>query len=114
MRLSAALAQVRRDDRSEVVHQAAYCLVRNDNSSLGEQILDMAKAKREPEIKPDRMMDALRREPISGVTYFLMLSGYAAFNGPGKLRGDVTLPFRWLALKVQNARNHRMPARIDV
>src|ERR1700758_4861665 len=70
MRLGTALAQFRCNDRSEMIHPASDCLVRNCNSALGEQILDVAKAEREPEIEPDRLVDDLRREPISGVADF--------------------------------------------
>src|ERR1700687_2070678 len=67
MRLGTALAQFRCNDRSEMIHPASDCLVRNCNSALGEQILDVTKAEREPEIEPGRLVDDLRREPVSGV-----------------------------------------------
>src|SRR6478672_4310644 len=70
MRLGTALAQFRCNDRSEMIYPASDCLVRNCNSALGEQILDVTKAEREPEIEPDRLVDDLRREPISGVADF--------------------------------------------
>src|SRR5208337_3048911 len=44
--------------------------VRNYNSALREQIFDVTKAEREPEIEPDRLMNDFRREPISGVADF--------------------------------------------
>src|SRR5271166_2330660 len=65
-----ALAQMRCDDRPEMIHPASDCLVRNCNPALGEQIFDVTKAKREPEIEPDRLVNYLRREPISGVADF--------------------------------------------
>jgi hypothetical protein len=34
------------------------------------QILDVTKAEGEPEIEPDRLVNDLRREPISGVVDF--------------------------------------------
>ena len=55
---------------SEVVHPAAHGLVRDRDPALGEQILDVAKAEREPEIEPNRLMYDLRRESISGVADF--------------------------------------------
>jgi len=58
------------DHRSEVVHPAADRLVRDHNSALGEQILDVAEAEREPQIKPNRLMYDLRREPISSIADF--------------------------------------------
>src|SRR5271154_827298 len=49
---------------------ASDSFVRNCNSALGEQILDVTKVERETEIEPDRLVNDLRREPISGVTDF--------------------------------------------
>ena len=67
MRLRAALAQLRGDDRPEVVHPASDYFVGNCNSAVREPILDVTKAECEPEIEPDRLIDDLRREPISRV-----------------------------------------------
>src|SRR5260370_19145668 len=54
----------------EMIHPASDCFVRNCNSALREQIFDVTKAEREPEIEPDRLVNDLRREPISGVADF--------------------------------------------
>ena len=70
MRFGTALAQFRCNDRPEMIYPASDCLVRNCNSALDEQILDVTKAKREPEIEPDRLVNDLRREPISGIADF--------------------------------------------
>ncbi len=64
MRFGTALAQFRRYDRPEMIYQASDCLVRNCNSALGEQILDVTIAEREPEIEPDRLVNDLRRADI--------------------------------------------------
>ena len=64
MRNSAAMI------RSEMIHPTSDCFVRNCNFALREQIFDVSKAEREPEIEPDRLVNDLRREPISGVTDF--------------------------------------------
>src|SRR5271155_342505 len=56
--------------RPEMIHPASDCFVRNCNSALREQIFDVTKAEREPEIKPDRLVNDLRREPISGIADF--------------------------------------------
>jgi len=68
-----------------MIHPASDCFIRNYNSALREQILDVTKDKREPEIEPDRLVNDLRREPISGVADFVMLFGYQAAD-------DVTTP----------------------
>ncbi len=70
VRLRAALAQAPSDHRPEVVHLAADRLVRDRDPALSEQILDVTKAEREPEIESDRLMYDLRREPISSVADF--------------------------------------------
>src|SRR6267154_4995444 len=70
VRLGTALAQFRCNDRPEMIHPASDCLVRNCNSALREQVLDVAKAEGEPEIEPDRMVNDLWREPISGIADF--------------------------------------------
>src|SRR5208283_5095070 len=85
MRFGTALAQFRCNDRPEMIHPASDCFVRNYNSALREQILDVTKAKREPEIKPDRLVNDLRREPISGVADFRHALCYQAAD-------DVTTP----------------------
>jgi hypothetical protein len=43
-----------------------------------QQIFDVAKAQGEPKIEPDRLMNDLRREPISVVADFLHRPGYRA------------------------------------
>ena len=63
MRSGTALAQFRCYDRPEMIHPASDCFVRNCNSALREQILDVTIAEREPEIEPDRLVNDLRREP---------------------------------------------------
>src|SRR5208282_3458351 len=70
MRFGTALAQFRCNDRSEMIHPASDCFVRYCNSALREQILVVTKAEREPEIEPDRLVNDLRKEPISGVADF--------------------------------------------
>src|SRR5208282_6693787 len=70
VRLGTALPQFRCNDRSEMIHPASDCLVRNCNSALREQVLDVAKAEGEPEIEPDRLANDLRWKSISGVADF--------------------------------------------
>src|SRR3984957_9325611 len=77
MRFRTALAQMRGDHRPEVVHPAAHGLVRDRDPALRKQILDVTKAEREPEIEPNRLINDLWREPISGVAYFLIPSATA-------------------------------------
>src|SRR5271156_4421407 len=53
-----------------MIHPASDCLVRNCNSALREQILDITEAEGEPEIEPDRLVNDLRWEAIPGVADF--------------------------------------------
>jgi hypothetical protein len=50
VRLRAALAQLRCNHRSEIIHPAAHGLVGDRDPALSQQILDVAKAEGEPEI----------------------------------------------------------------
>ena len=87
MRFGTALSQFRCNDRPEMIYPASDCLVRNYNSALREQILDVTIAKREPEIEPDRLV-------------FVMLFGYQAADAmtmPAELKRryrDITLEDR--------------------
>jgi hypothetical protein len=63
--LGAASAQVCCDDRPEMVHPASDRLIRDRDSTFREQIFDIAEAQCEPEIEPDRLLNNLRREPVS-------------------------------------------------
>ena len=60
VRLRAALAQLRGNHRSEIIHPAAHGFIRDRDPALSQQILD---AEGEPEIEPDRVINDLRREP---------------------------------------------------
>ena len=70
MWLGPALSQVRCDDRPEMIHPASDCLVGDRNSTLSEQIFDVAKAQREPKIEPNRLLNDLGREPVPSVADF--------------------------------------------
>jgi hypothetical protein len=69
----------------KVVRPAVHALVRDRDPALGEQILAVAKAEREPEIEPDRLMYDLSLEPISGVADFPHTLGYSALRTSNKL-----------------------------
>src|ERR1700693_5896315 len=86
MRFRTALAQMRGDHRPEVVYPAAHGLVRDRDPALRQQILDVTKAEREPEIEPNRPMYDLGREPISGVADFPHTLGYSAYLHPTSCR----------------------------
>src|SRR5450631_1340127 len=78
VRLWPALAQVGSDRRPEVVHPASNRLVGDREPAFREQILDVAEAQSEPEIKPNRVLDDLWREMVPAVTDLAHPPGYRA------------------------------------
>jgi hypothetical protein len=61
-----------------MVHPTPDGLVGDRNPTLRQQILDIAQAQSEPEIKPNRPLNDLGRESISVVADFLHRFGYRA------------------------------------
>ena len=61
MRLRPAFAKIGRDHGSKMVHPAAHRLIGNQDPTLSQQILDVAEAQGEPDIKPDRRDSKSRR-----------------------------------------------------
>jgi hypothetical protein len=61
-----------------MVHPTPDGLGGNRNPTLRRQILDIAQAQSEPEIKPNRPLNDLWRESISVVADFLHRFGYRA------------------------------------
>jgi hypothetical protein len=49
-----------RNNRPEMFQPASDCFVRHCNSALREQILDVTKAKREPDVESDRLANDFR------------------------------------------------------
>jgi hypothetical protein len=62
MRLRPAFAKIGRDHGSKMVHPAAHRLIGNQDPTLSQQILDVAEAQGEPDIKPDRLLDNFGRK----------------------------------------------------
>ena len=80
--------------------------VRDRDAALREQILNVTKAQREPEIEPNRLMYHLGREPISGVADF----PHASATAPTYIQqaaAGVTKP-TIVALRGDNASPHTM------
>jgi hypothetical protein len=96
VRLGMALPQFRCNDRPEMIHPASDCFVRNCNSALREQVLDVAKAEGEPEIKPDRLVNDLRWEQISGIADFRHV-----LRLPSRRRRDNALAGHGVSLRIE-------------
>jgi hypothetical protein len=58
-------AQIRRDQRAELVRPAPHSFATDFNAALGQQLLDVSNAQREPEIKPNCVPDHIRRKPVT-------------------------------------------------
>jgi len=50
-----------------MVYPAALGLVGDQDPPLSQQILDVAEAQGEPDIKPDRLLDNLGREAVAAI-----------------------------------------------
>jgi hypothetical protein len=64
MWLRPEFAKIGRDLESEMVYPAAHGLVGHHDAAFRRQILDVAEAQGEPDIKPDRLLDDFGREPV--------------------------------------------------
>jgi len=62
IRFGPRVSQISRDRRTKLQDPAADGLVADAQASRSEQILDVAVAQGEPQIKPDRVLDDRRRE----------------------------------------------------
>src|ERR1700738_2862736 len=67
----AGVCAVRCDHRPEMVHPAAHRLIGDQDAAFRQQIFDVARAQREPNIEPDRLLDDFGREPVPLEAYFL-------------------------------------------
>ena len=74
--LRSALAQVCSDQWPKVVHPAPDRLVGDRDAAFGEQILYISKAQGEPKVEPYRLLDDLRRKPVTTVADFRHSLGY--------------------------------------
>jgi hypothetical protein len=62
-----ALPQVPPDHGAEFQHPAPHRLIGDIEPAFGEELLHVAVAQGEPEIKPNRMLDDRRREAMSAI-----------------------------------------------
>src|SRR5271169_6158586 len=86
MQFGAAFSQLCGNRWPEMIDPTADCLVRNDNSALREQILDVAEAQREPYIEPNRLLNDLGRETVSGAADFRHFPWLPCLQGASKPR----------------------------
>src|SRR5271169_2366229 len=75
-----------------MVHPAPNRLVRRRHSAFGQQILDVAQAESESEVKPYCSLNDLRRETIPGVADLVHLRGTTRPSRTPQARSAVTMP----------------------
>jgi hypothetical protein len=85
-----------------MVHPTPNRLVRHRNSTLGQQIFDVAQAECEPEVEPNRLLNDLGRESIPSVADLVHPRGATRPPTPPQARSAVTMP---LDVLVQSKRN---------
>ncbi len=93
--LRPALAQVSSDQWPKVVHPAPYRLVGDSDAAFGEQILYISKAQGEPKVEPYRLLDDLRRKPVTTVTDFVIHLA-TGLSRRAQAANAVTMPWRAL------------------
>ena len=89
-----------------MVHPASHGLIGHQDLTLSKQILDVAEAQGEPDVKPDRLLDDFGREAVAAIADLGHHRRLRLTVTDGKPNGDVTMPsryFRALAL----GRTHR-------
>jgi hypothetical protein len=66
--------------RTELMTPLPDRLIRDDDSSLGQKILDVSKTQAEAMVSPDRIADDLARETIAGVTRLIAFHNHQLFR----------------------------------
>src|SRR5271166_5076358 len=87
-----------------MVHPTPNGLVRHPHSAFRQQILDVAQAEGEPEVKPDRLLNDLGRETIPAVADLVHPRGATRQTTTPQARSAVTMPHDYISLFVDMAR----------
>src|SRR5947209_12898448 len=82
-----------------MVHLTPNGLVRHRHSAFHQQILDVAQAEGEPEVKPDRLLNDLGRETIPAVADLVHARGATRPTTTPQARGAVTMACEALFLE---------------
>ena len=90
VRLGAALPQFSSDLWSEMVHPTANGLIGDNNSTLREQIRDVAQAQGEAKVEPDRLPNDVGREAVTVVADLSMDFANQTRDKPQVGRGVTT------------------------
>src|ERR1019366_2723590 len=75
-----------------MVHPAAHGFIGHQDPTLSQQILDIAEAQGEPDIKPDRLLDDFGREAVAAIADLGHHRWLRLKVTDGKPNGDVTMP----------------------
>ena len=95
-----AAAKIDGDQSAEFQEPASYGLVRYINATFGQQVLDITKRQGEPSVKPDRVLDNLRRKPMSLEGYLDHPETVAAPDRFGH-RLNVSMPIRAMIDRIE-------------
>ena len=63
--MNSSYARLRGKHLAEPVPPEPHRLMANVDATFGQQVLDITKRQGEPSVKPDRVLDNLRRKPMS-------------------------------------------------
>jgi len=84
-----------------MVHPASHGLIGHEDPTLSKQILDVAEAQGEPDIKPDRLLDDFGREAVAAIADHYQWLRLRVTDG--KPNGDVTTPVAAMKSSVDGA-----------
>ncbi len=90
-----ALSQLARDPGPEFQNPAPHRFIGNLQAALGEELLDVAVAQCEPQIKPDRVLDDRRREAMSAVGELIHAGSLPHGLAPSNSVSVTMPPRRW-------------------
>ena len=86
VRLRASGPQPACDHRAEGEHPAPDGLVGDLDAALGQELLDVSVAEREPQVHPDRALDDVAREAVAGVGWWGHIEQLSRCNAVSKLQ----------------------------
>src|SRR5580692_3575944 len=88
-----------------MVHPASHGLIGHEDPTLSQQILDVAEAQGEPDIKPDHLLDDFGREAVAAIADLGHHRWLRLKVTDSKPNGDVTMPVMTLIERGGKARS---------
>src|SRR5271157_1972009 len=81
-----------------MVHPTANGLIKHQEPTLSQQILDVAETQGEPDIKPDCLLDDFGREAVAAIAALGHHRWLRLKVTDGKPTGDVTMPSKGIGI----------------